>query len=175
MKKDACYRLGHIASKYSFKGEVLLKLDTDDPDTYQEMESVFVELDHELVPFFIESSRWHRDFLRVRFEGVSTEQDAEALIGKSLYRPLSELPELEGDRFYFHEVIGYTVKDRAYGEVGELIAINDSAAQELLVITHESGKEVLIPLVDELFLGVDREQKVLTIDAPEGLIALYLS
>jgi 16S rRNA processing protein RimM len=72
-------------------------------------------------------------------------------------------------------VIGYTVSDRSYGEVGKLIAINDSAAQELLVITHESGKEVLIPLVDELFLGVDREQKVLTIDAPEGLIALYLS
>jgi 16S rRNA processing protein RimM len=92
-----------------------------------------------------------------------------------LYRPLSELPELEGDQFYFHEVIGYTVSDRSYGEVGKLIAINDSAAQELLVITHESGKEVLIPLVDELFLGVDREQKVLTIDAPEGLIALYLS
>lgn len=175
MEKDACYRLGHIASKYSFKGEVLFKLDTDDPDQYDEMESIFVEIDHELIPFFILSSRWHRNFLRVRFEGIDTEYQAEQLIGKSLYRPLSELPKLEGDQFYFHEIIGFTVIDQLFGKVGELIAINDAAAQALLVIRHDSGNEVLIPFVKELFNGMDREGKTLTISAPEGLIALYVS
>lgn len=175
MEKDACYRLGHIASKYSFKGEVLFKLDTDDPEQYDEMESIFVEIDHELVPFFIVNARWHRDFLRVQLEGVDSEHQAEQLIGKSLYRPLSELPKLEGDRFYFHEIIGFTVIDRVFGQVGELIAVNDAAAQELLVIRHESGNEVLIPFVDELFEGVDRTNKTLSISAPDGLIGLYVS
>ncbi|MFM1808401.1 MAG: rRNA processing protein RimM [Bacteroidota bacterium] len=174
MDKDACYRLGHIASKYSFKGEVLFKLDTDHPQQYEEMESVFVEIDHDLVPFFLRSARWHRDFLRVALEGVESEYQAEQLIGKSLYRPLTDLPELEGDQFYFHEIIGFTVYDRAYGKVGELIAVNDGTTQTLLVIRHESGSEVLIPFVDPLFDGLNRKEKSLTINAPDGLIGLYV-
>jgi len=59
--------------------------------------------------------------------------------------------------------------------VGELIAVNDAAAQALLVVRHESGNEVLIPFVDELFEGIDRINKTLSISAPDGLIALYVS
>ena len=57
MRKDECFYLGKIVSKYSFKGEVLLKLATDEPEMYEGMESIFVDLGKNLVPFFIEKSQ----------------------------------------------------------------------------------------------------------------------
>ena len=174
MQKEQCFYLGKIVKKYSFKGEVLAKLDTDEPDLYDELDAIFVDLRGNLVPFFIESSQLHKsDLLRLKFEDVETEADADALIKCDLYLPLDLLPKLEGDKFYYHEVIGFTVKDQNFGEVGIIKAINDSTAQALFEIDR-NGVEILIPMNDEFIVKVDKNKKSVFVNTPEGLIDLYL-
>ncbi|WP_225035312.1 ribosome maturation factor RimM [Winogradskyella sp. SM1960] len=174
MKKEDCFYLGKIVSKYSFKGELLAKLDTDEPDLYDDLDAVFLDLRGNLVPFFIESSQLHKsDLLRLKFEDVDSEADADALIKTELYLPLELLPKLEGDKFYFHEVIGYAIKDQKFGHVGIITAINDSTAQALFEIDRD-GIEILIPMNDEFIVKVDRKNKTIEVDTPEGLIELYL-
>ena len=174
MTKDECFYLGKIVSKFSFKGEVLVKLDTDEPEAYTEMESVFVEYNDNLVPFFIEKSSLHKStLLRVKFEDIDTEEDAEDMLKADLYLPLTMLPELEEDQFYFHEIIGFKVEDLNYGSVGILSAVNDNSAQPLFEIEND-GKLVLIPLNDEFIEKVDKKNKLIILKTPEGLIDLYL-
>ncbi len=174
MKKEDCFYLGKIVKKYSFKGELLAKLDTDQPDLYDNLEAVFIDLRGNLVPFFIESSQLHKsDLLRLNFEDVNSEADADALIKSELYLPLDLLPKLDGDKFYFHEVIGFTIKDKNFGVVGILKGINDSTAQSLFEIDRD-GIEILIPMNDEFIDKVDRKNKTIVVDTPEGLIDLYL-
>ncbi|WP_461532534.1 ribosome maturation factor RimM [Sinomicrobium sp.] len=174
MKKEDCFYLGKIVKKYSFKGEVLAKLDTDEPELYENLESVFIAVGNDLVPFFIEASSLHKsNLLRLKFEDVTTEEDADTLLRAELYLPLSTLPELSGNKFYFHEVIGFLVRDEKFGDVGKITAVNDTTAQPLLAIDRE-GKEVLIPMNDDFIVKVDRETKTMIVNAPEGLIELYL-
>ncbi len=174
MKKEDCFYLGKIVSKFSFKGEVLIKLDTDEPESYVKMESVFVDYNKNMVPFFIEKSSLHKsDLLRVKFEDVDSEEDADDLMKAEIYLPLHLLPKLDGNKFYFHEVIGYKIIDISFGEVGVIVHINDSTAQALFEIDRD-GKEILIPMNDEFIDKVDRETKTVYVNTPDGLIDLYL-
>ncbi len=174
MRKEECFYLGKIVSKYSFKGEVLIKLDTDEPELYENLESVFISLGNSLVPFFIGKSQLHRsNLLRVDFEEVSNESDADRILGSEVYLPLDQLPKLSGNKFYYHEVVGFTLMDSQYGDIGNILSVNDSAAQALFVAEKE-GKQLLIPVSDDIITGIDRAKKTVFVTTPEGLVSLYL-
>ena len=174
MKKEDCFYLGKIVRKYSFKGELLAKLDTDEPELYTEMETVFVDFGRNLVPFFIDRSKLHKStLLRIKFEDVDTEEDADDMIGASLYLPLDLLPELTGDKFYYHEIIGFTAVDEHFGDIGVITGINDTTAQAIFEIDR-NGKEVLIPMIDDFITKVARDKKEIHLKVPDGLIDLYL-
>ena len=174
MKKEACFYLGKIVKKYSFKGELLAKLDTDEPELYEHLDAIFIDIRGRLIPYFIEHSQLHKsDLLRLKFEDVETEEDADILLKSDLYLPLAALPKLEGNKFYFHEVIGFTMTDTNFGIVGTIQSINDSTAQSLFVLDRD-GKEILIPMNDQFIIEVNRQDKTILVDTPEGLIDLYL-
>lgn len=175
MKKEDCFYLGKIVRKYSFNGELLIKLDTDEPELYENIDALFIDVRGNLIPFFIESSQLHKsDLLRVQFEDVITEADADALLKSDVYLPLELLPKLEGNKFYFHEVIGFSIEDINHGKVGVIKSINDSTAQALFEVENKDGKELLIPMNDEFIVKVDRKAKTIVVDTPAGLIDLYL-
>jgi 16S rRNA processing protein RimM len=174
MRKEDCFYLGKIAKKFSFKGEVLIYLDTDEPELYENMESVFVEFNKNLVPFFIENSSLHKnDFLRVQFEDVDTEEEADSILNCDVYLPLSMLPKLEGNKFYFHEVIGFEIEDKRLGVFGKIVSINDTTAQPLFEVLN-GEVEMLIPMIDQFLVKIDRENKKVIMDLPEGLVEMYL-
>lgn len=175
MKKEDCFFLGKIVKRYSYKGELLVKLDTDQPEFYQHLDAVFVQVKNSFIPFFIEHSQLHKsNLLRLKFEEIDTEEDANSLLNSELYLPLSSLPKLEGNKFYYHEVIGFMVMDENYGEVGKIVSINDATAQALFEIEN-NGIEVLIPMNDHFIMHVNRKEKVLTVNTPPGLIELFLN
>ncbi|MCT8339155.1 ribosome maturation factor RimM [Flavobacteriaceae bacterium TK19130] len=174
MRKEECFFLGKIVKKYSFKGELLVKLDTDDPEQFLEMESVFVDQRGHLVPFFIEELSLHKSqLLRIKFEEIDSEETADPLLNHELYLPLDLLPELTGNKFYYHEIIGFTVSDVNHGNIGTITGVNDSTAQALFIIDHK-GKEVLVPITDDFIDTVDRDKKNILLNLPEGLLEIYL-
>ena len=170
MKKEECFYLGKIVKKYSFKGELILKLDTDQPEIYENLNAIFLDMGKTLVPYFIETSLFQKgNHMRIRFEDVNSEEEAELLLKREAYLPISLLPKLEGSQFYYHEVTSFVLEDVRYGKIGTIASINDTSAQPLFVVKTENS-EILIPMVDDFIEQIDRINKKILVRTPEGLI-----
>lgn len=173
MKIEDCFYLGKVLKPFSYKGEVVLFLDVDEPQDYSQLDGVYISINKKLVLYTIKSIRINGNKATVRFDDVEYE-DLERLIGRELFLPLELLPPLEGNKFYFHEIIGFSVFDQEKGDIGKIIGVYENAPQPLLSIDCQ-GKEILLPIIDQVIIEVKREEKQMIVNSPEGLIELYLS
>jgi 16S rRNA processing protein RimM len=169
-----CFQLGYIAKLHGFKGEVSLFLDVTNPNDYASLDAFFIDINGHLTPFFVESFQLkNKNFAALKLEGVNTENDAKALLRKNCYLPLTVLPELDDKHFYDHEIVGFKVIDALYGDAGSIEQVIDLSVNPLLQLSKD-GKEILVPFVPNLIQHVDRKNKTLHIQAPAGLIEMYL-
>ena len=95
------------------------------------------------------------------------------MINKEAYLPLENLPKLQGKKFYYHEIIGYNIVDSKYGDIGLIIKVDDKSSQSIFIVKNK-GKEILIPINDNIIETINRENKTVYISSPNGLIDLYL-
>lgn len=173
MRKEDCYFLGKITRKHGLSGNVILKLDTDQPDFYKKLESIFVEINGLLVPFFIEKVVWSKqDNLNLLFKNTN-DALVEQLLGKNVFLPLSTLPSLTGKKFYYHEVIGFEIMEEDGKTCGEIASINDQTAQHYFIL-NLAQKQVVIPIIKEWILEVNRDKKFIKMQLPEGLMDVFL-
>lgn len=175
MEKEACYYLGKITRTNGNKGGLSIFLDVDDPQEYQGLDAVFVEIKKQLIPYFIDEIKIHtsKNTALVYFEDLNDVESAAKLANCALYLPIASLPTLTGNKFYFHEVIDFLLIDKQFGAIGKIKEILEYPNQALFQ-TFYKEKEVLIPINDLFIKKVDREKKEILLDLPEGLIEVYI-
>lgn len=171
---DEYFYLGKIINPNGFKGKVNAYLDTDDPAYYANLNTIFLNINGMPVPHFINSIRIKNNKAIVELEGVKTLENAQSLAQTELYLPLSELPPLSGNRFYYHEVKDFLIIDNKYGRLGKIEQVLEYPNQAVFRVMVDD-KEVLIPISSEIIKKVDREKKEIHIEAPNGLIEIYTS
>ena len=175
MNKQDCFYIGKITRTHSFKGEVVIKLDTDRQQEYTELESVLIESGNALIPFFIEYIQPLPKGYKVKFEGVDSDMDAQKWVNAGLYLPLDFLPALPEGSFYYHELQGCQVWDiNTQKLIGTVKEVQENKFQDLLVVNAGLKQDVLLPMVDEILHEFDREAKKIWVQVPEGLLDLYM-
>ncbi len=174
MNQENSYLLGYIVRTHGTGGNVVFFLDVDNPSDYDALETVFVEIKGELVPYFIEDFNLQKQSNAiVVLEDIDTIVKAQALVGCSLYLPISELEELDNDKFYYHEIKGYQVTDQTAGLLGVVQEVYSLNGQDLISMLYK-GVEVLIPTAHDIVLKADKDEKLLYVNLPEGLLEVYL-
>ncbi len=175
MDHSGYFELGKIVRPHGYKGAVKIKFTHPAADLIEIPESVFIGINKNLIPFFFTKfNPQNNGFAIVHFEDVSTEQEAKDISSQLVYLPTSFEPVPEGDNFYNDELIGFKVIDAHYGDIGVLDNVMDAPAQDVFEITHPSGKEIMVPVLANFIQEIDRENKILKLEAPEGLITFYL-
>ena len=178
MNLDASYYLGYTSKVHGKQGEIIITLDVDFLEECKKLESVLIQMhktDNSLIPFFITKSNFQNNgTLRVKLDDIDEIATAKPLVGKSVYIPKSSLPIGNGNDFYHHEVTNFKVIDENYGEVGQLNQILNYPRQAIFEIINNDEKEILIPVAEDIIAKIDRENKTIEVNAPDGLIDLYL-
>lgn len=149
----------------------MLFLDTTTPEFFTELESVFLEVGQELVPFFFQDrGKLNGKKFIVTFEDVNAEAAA-ALVGCEAYLPQDMLPEME-DGFYDAALIGFTAKERNGQVIGTVVEVLELSAQHLFVIETETEHRILVPAVEAFIFELNDQTRELVLELPEGLLDL---
>jgi len=171
--KEKYFLLGKIIKTHSYTGELVIHLDTDDPESYEGIKYLFINMQQSLVPWFISKLNMKGDLATIKLDDLDDLEKARELVGMEIYLPITELGPLEGKAFYFHEVIGFKVIDENHGDIGYVEEVLERPEQKLLRMLKDK-REILVPLTEEMISRVDKEAKILFLDTPDGLIDLYL-
>ncbi|MBK6830791.1 MAG: 16S rRNA processing protein RimM [Flavobacteriales bacterium] len=172
MDLDSLHKIGRLGKPWGHQGELTVHLDEVDLDDIVHAGSLFVDIEGQKVPFFF--SRLHdkgRDVL-VKFDDFNDPQSASVLVGRDLYAPPGLLADGSDESWDPEEFIGMLVRDEEHGELGEVTGLEGTEKHPVLVVLR-GEQEVMIPLADEMILGVDPEENTLLVRTPPGLIELY--
>jgi len=163
--------LARVVKTQGRKGEVAAELHTDFPEKFAERKRLFaLQKDGARRELKLEDHWPHKGGMVLKFEGVESINDAEALIGCELQIPKAERAELEPGAAYISDLVGVRVFDRGR-EVGEIRDVQfGSGEAPTLVVQGE--KEVLVPYAEAFIRGLDLSGKRLEMELPEGLLEL---
>lgn len=170
---DEYFYLGALVRVHGLDGTLKAMLDTDEPARYTQIKKIWVKRQDTLEAKVVARFRLVAERAAlIRFKGTpDSAESAMPYVGAGLHLPLSFLPPLPQGGFYYHDVIGFEVRDVRLGAVGKVIKVVENPAHDLIVFAH-GFKERYLPVVNEFVLDADMNERVLRVQLPDGLLDL---
>ncbi len=175
MDLESLHRIGRLGKSWGSKGELTVHLDDLDLDDLVQHGVLFVDIEGQKVPFFFTHLRDQgRAGVLVKFDDFPDPQSAAILVGRDLYAPPGHLSDGSDESWDPEEFIGMIVRDEEHGELGEVIGIEGSDRNPVMSILL-GEQEVLVPIVNDMIIDLNVEERTLLVRTPPGLIDLYRS
>jgi 16S rRNA processing protein RimM len=169
------FNVGKIVNTHGIKGEARVISKTDfAEERYKPGKKLYLFMpDTKVDPIelTVKAHRTHKSFDLLTFEGYENINQIEKMKGGILKISEDQLGDLEEDEFYYHEIIGCMVETLDGEEVGKIKEILSPGANDVWVIKAKGGKEILIPYIEEVVKEVNVKDKLVKINAIEGLLS----
>lgn len=161
--------IGKVVALFGLGGELKVRVLTDIPDRFAELNAVYVGDSH--TRRVIESVRPYKgDTILVKFKGINDATSAEKLRAADLFIPASELAKLPAGSYYQHDIIGLRVFTLADMLLGTIVDIIETGSNDVYVIKMESGAQQLIPAIKDVIKQIDLIRHTMHIDPIPGLL-----
>jgi len=165
--------LGKVLKTHGKQGELIISFEEHFPEDFQNVESLFIEINEQVVPFFLNRVITKTPATAViKLEDLDTIEEARELTGLTWYLPAAstrhepspQMPELE-------ELTGFTLIDQHEQVIGVIEGYKDIPSNTLVEVRH--GENLTdIPLNEETLYYIDPEKKILKTEVAEGLLDL---
>jgi 16S rRNA processing protein RimM len=167
---DNYLRVGVITTTHGVRGEVKVFPTTDDPNRFKDLKKLFLDTGKELMPLELESVKFFKQLVILKFKGIDNINDIEKYRGRDLLIDRKDAVKLEEGEYFIFDLIDSAVITEDGKELGILTEILTTAANDVYVVKTPEAKEVLIPSIKECILDVDVANKKITVHLLDGML-----
>ena len=170
--------VGHLSKPHGTQGEMYVSPLTDHPEGVFAPGVVLLmggaaddEPDPDLPPLRVDAVRPFRNGFLIFFGGVETRSQADRLRGGYLFRRLEDLEPLADGEFFYHQLLGLTVRTVSGDLLGTVTEVFDVEPAHLLEVRGPE-REHILPFLVHIVISVDIEAGTVVVDPPDGLLEL---
>ena len=156
--------IGQVVAPHGVRGDVRVAILSDFPDRFLTLKTVFLEDNTKLT---VESARFHKQFVLLKFRGLDTMTDVERLKGKLIQVTREDAVVLPEGHYYFFDIIGLEVYTVAGEQLGTITDILQTGSNDVYVAELPGQKPVLIPALKQVVRHIDIPGKKMVVQLQE--------
>lgn len=168
--KQEYFEVGQIVNTFGIKGFVKVKPFTDDMERFEELKSVLVVKNKQLIQMQIEEIKYQQTVVLLKFKGVEDINMAESLKGCYLKIKREDARQLPEDTYFIADLIGLSVYTEEGLLLGKVDDIYNNKSNDIYVVKDEMGKQILLPGTKEVIKQIDIEAEKIMVHLLNGLI-----
>lgn len=163
-------RVGVISSTHGIRGEVKVFPTTDDMSRFLKLKNVIVDTGIEQIVLEVANVKFFKQFAILKFKGIDNINDIEKYKGKDLLITRDEAVPLEEHEYFICDLIGLVAFEEDGNEIGVLTEVIQTGANDVFVLKQKSGKEILVPYIEECVKSIDLINRKLVVFLLPGLV-----
>lgn len=163
-------RVGVITTTHGIRGEVKVFPTTDDPKRFKKLKSVLMDVGKERRKMEVESCRFQKNMVILKFKGIDNINDVEQYKKCDLYVSRKNAVKLEPNENFIVDLIGLKVVLEDGTEFGTMLDVLQTGANDVYIVKTLEGKEVLLPAIPQCILDVDLDNETMTVHLMKGLL-----
>ena len=168
--KQEFFEIGQTVNTFGIKGWVKVNPFTDDLERFQELNSVLVVKNKELINMEIEEVKFHKNVVLIKFKGIEDINMAEKYKGCYIKIKREDARKLPKDTYFIADLIGMKVYDDEGNLLGTLEDIYNNKIHDIYVVKNDLGKQILLPSTKEVIKEIDIEKDMIIVHLIDGLI-----
>ena len=168
--KQEYFEIGQIVNTFGIKGFVKINPFTDDLERFEELKSVFVVKNKELIEMQIEEVKYHKHLVLVKFKGIEDINMAEKYKGCYIKIKRENARKLPEGTYFIADLIGIKVYDEDGNLLGKVDDIYNNKSTDIYVIKDDLGKQILLPSTKEVIKQIDVDEEKMVVHLINGLV-----
>jgi 16S rRNA processing protein RimM len=111
-----------------------------------------------------------RGLVLLAIDGIHDRTAAEAVVRARVLVPADALPPAAEDEFYWHEIVGFAVETAGGEPLGRIVDVFSTGTNDVWTVRAETGREILIPVIQDVVRVLDRPGRRAVIEPLPGLL-----
>lgn len=162
--------IGQIVNSYGLKGQMKIVPFTDNITRYNELKTIYIEVNKQLKEYKIEQVKYHKNNVLIKLEGIDDINDTEQFKNCFVKIDRKNAVKLPEDTYFIVDLIGIEVFTEENVLLGKIVDIFPTGSNDVYVVKDELGKQILLPAISEVIKNVDISNKKMIVNLIKGLV-----